>query len=397
MNVSRLPIFMVLACLALTPCCRKRQQFEYAKKNKLSRRKIETAPATPPTSTEGVAAVLQPTAPAAMLDFTKTPTLIKKSPEKELPPEQPTIPALDHFLTTTHQTKEPIIPKKMVENDPMSLDFDVENQTGKTVYASCFVYMRKNVFSRWRWFKTDVYKIDDNQSATVNVETVADQDDRQHVFGMLGVFNTQLEAEEATYELTDERHILDLDLLAKLDGKKVTITVEQYGFKEPFYDYDFVKKNEARKDVPELDFYVLNNTGKSLYVCGFIYEKKAKGKWIAAIEDKDDMSVWRFDKTEVLLVKPNEKVFIDVDTILSERDRAYVRGYLAVFEEDEQQQALEATFELLESKNKLNVGDLVKIRQKTVVLDIKRYGISNDFIQYRVKPIRRIDMTKIPK
>lgn len=388
---------MVLTCLALTPCCRKRQQFEYAKKNKLSRRKVETAPATPPTATEGVTAVLEPTTEMAMLDFTKTPTLIKKSPEKEVPIEQPSMPTLDHFLTTTHQTKEKITPKKTLENDPMSLDFDVENQTGKTVYTSCFVYMRKNVFSRWRWFKTEVYKIDDNQSATVKIETVADQDDRQHVFGMLGVFNTQLEAEEATYELTNERHILDLDLLAKLDGKKVTITVEQYGFKEPFYDYDFVKKNEARKDVPELDFYVLNNTGKSLYVCGFIYEKKAKGKWIAAIEDKDDMSIWRFDKTEVLLVKPNEKVFIDVDTILSERDRTYVRGYLAVFEEDEHQQALEATFELLESKNKLNLGDLVKIRQKTVVLDIKRYGISNDFIQYTVKPIRRIDMTKIPK
>ena len=134
-----------------------------------------------------------------------------------------------------------------------------------------------------------------------------------------------------------------------------------------------------------------------MYLCCFTYEKKAKGRWVAAIEDKDDMSVWHFEKTKVQLVKPGEKVLIDIDTILSERDRSSVRGYLGVFEDNEEQQALESTFELLEPKNKLNLGNLIKVKQKTIVLDVKRYGVGDDFIEYVVKPVRHIDMTKITK
>lgn len=397
-RISRVTIFIALGCLAFMPCCRKKHLFEYNKENKLSRKKPAQTPTTPPPSTQGVAAALkQTTPPPIQLDFKKAPAPAKTDLTTES--ATPSIPTLDTFLTTTHQTKEPNTSQNEPATalNPNALNFEVENQTGKTVYVSGFIYMRKNTFTRWRWFKTDVYKLDPKESKIVHVDTVPDENDRNNVYGMLGIFNTQLEADEATYELTDERHVLDLDLLTQLKGKKVTIMIEQYGFKEPFYDYDFVKKNEAHKDTPELDFAVLNNTGKPLYLCCFTYEKKAKGRWVAAIEDKDDMSVWHFEKTKVQLVKPGEKVLIDIDTILSERDRSSVRGYLGVFEDNEEQQALESTFELLEPKNKLNLGNLIKVKQKTIVLDVKRYGVGDDFIEYVVKPVRHIDMTKITK
>ncbi|QQR49356.1 hypothetical protein IPF37_00715 [bacterium] len=397
-RISCVTIFIALGCLVFMPCCRKKHLFEYNKENKLSRRKPTPTPPPPPPSTQGVAAALkQTTPPPLQLDLKKTPTLTETNLVDKTTTSS--IPTLDTVLTTTHQNKELKTPQKETASElgASSLNFEVENKTGKPVYISGFIYMRKNTFTRWRWFKTDIYKLDPKESKIVHVDTVPDEKDRNNVYGMLGIFNTQLEADEATYELTDERHILDLDLLTELKGKKVTITIEQYGFKEPFYDYDFVKKNEAHKNAPELDFSVLNNTGKPLYLCCFTYEKKAKGRWIAAIEDKDDMSVWHFEKTKIQLVKPGEKVLIDIDTILSERDRNSVRGYLGVFEENEEQKALESTFELLEPKNKLNLGNLIKVKQKTIVLDIKRYGVGDDFIEYVVKPVRHIDMTKITK
>lgn len=282
-------------------------------------------------------------------------------------------------------------------SNPLELDFDVKNETGKTVYVTCFVYQRKRDFGRWRWDKSPVYKLDDGQTVAIDIDTIPDEQDRSYVFGYLGVFNDQKSAEDATYELTDDRSLLDLDLLIQLKGKVVTLAIEKYGVKGEYFEYDFVQKDGTQKAVPELDFPVENKTGKPMLITCFVYEKKAKGSWIAATEEKDDMATWRFDKTPVIKVMPDEIGIINVDTILGDRDRAYVRGYLAVFEEDEELLAQQSTFELLESKYKLNVGELPRLRNKKIVIDIEKYGIMEDFVDFVIKPANKIDFTKLKK
>ena len=282
--------------------------------------------------------------------------------------------------------------------DEAEIDFEVENLTGETIYAACFAYMRKRVHSRWRWSKSPIYKIRNKQSIVVDIPTIKDRNDRKNVFGALGIYDNHKEANNATYELTHDKNKLDLDRLIDLKGKKVTIETERYGFKDPFLDYDFV---DARKELtkikgstPELDFLVVNNTNKTVYICGFIYLKKAKGHWIAAIDEKDDMTTWRFDKTPVLKVKNGQTAYIDVDTIIPQRDRKNVLGYLGIFNKDEKNLAHKSTYELLNKNQKIQLGNLYRLKNKKVVLEIEQYGIKGDIIDYVVKPVRHIDWKK---
>lgn len=286
-------------------------------------------------------------------------------------------------------------PKEAILN-PTELDFEVENHTGKTVYVTCFVYQRKRDFGHWRWDKSPVYKLEDNQTAIIDLDTIPDEQDRNNVFGYLGVFNDEKTAQDATYELTDDHYLLDLDLVSQLQGKKVTLEIEKYGKKGEFFEYDFVQIKGTENHVPpELDFSVENKTGKPILVTCFVYEKKAKGRWIAATETKDDMSVWRFDKTPIIRLEPDQIGIIDVDTITGDRDRNYMRGYLAVFDVDEQDEIEKATYELLDSKHKLHLGELSYLKNKKVVIDIEKYGIMEDFIDFTIKPVKKIDFTTI--
>ena len=108
-------------------------------------------------------------------------------------------------------------------NDPKELDFDVENLTGKTVYATCFAYMRKRINTNWSWRKSPICKIEHGQTKTIDIEYIPDVQDRNFTFGYLGLFNTEEDATKAIFELLPENKMLDLDLLIKLKGKKVTL------------------------------------------------------------------------------------------------------------------------------------------------------------------------------
>lgn len=127
------------------------------------------------------------------------------------------------------------------------LDFEVENQTGKTIYITCFSYIKKRPFSRWHWNKSPVYKIDDNQTVVVDLPTISDEEDRNNAFGYLGVFDNAQDAENSTIELLDDNKKIDLDIIAQLHGKKVTIDVEKYGIVGEFYDYDFQDINKKKR------------------------------------------------------------------------------------------------------------------------------------------------------
>ena len=275
------------------------------------------------------------------------------------------------------------------------LAYEVENTTGKTVYVTGFAYLHRRPLSVWRWSKSPVYEIQDDQTVTITHAPIQDPVDRANVFGYLAVFTTKQAAEDATIQITPESNILDLDLLHELKNKKVVIEIERYGFKGPFLDYDFLKKDKETKKAPELTFFIQNNTGKTIYVPCFAYEKKAKGTWIAALEEKDDMSTWRFDKVGVYQIEPNNAVYVNIDNIVSGRDRSVIWGYLGIFDEDEEQLALDSTFELLESKRKVPLGLLEKLRNKTIAIEIEKYGTAQDIVDFTIKPIKRINFTQI--
>ncbi len=267
-----------------------------------------------------------------------------------------------------------------------NLDFEVENTTGRTLYVVCFSYIKKRHFGRWRWDKSSTHVLKPGSRTLIDIDFIPDEQDRKNVFGSLGIFETLEEAEESTIELIQDHQQLDLDQLYKLKDKKVTIEVERYGFKGEFLEYDFVKKKGTDSTIkPELDILVENNTGKTIHVVGFIYQKKAKGSWFGALDEKDDMSLWRFDKTPILTIKNGDQGFVDVDTLLQDRDRLYIRGYLVLFDENELEKAQEATYELTESWRKLHLDRLERLHNKKIVIDIEKYGLHEDFIDYVIK------------
>lgn len=297
------------------------------------------------------------------------------------------------------------IPKTAKQPDA-SLDFDVENKTGKTVYATSFTYMKKRPFTRWRWDKPDVYKIEDDKKVTIALHPIHDEQDRLNTFGYLAVFDTAKEAEEAVFELTPDRNKLELDLLVHLKGKTVVLEVERYGKTYEYWDYDFVPQKKSGGTTPEIDFVVENRTGKTVLLTCFTFQKRAKGTWLAQKtkaewtaldETRDDMSVWRFNKTPIIKLKPGESGMVDVDTIVEPRDRREVQGYLAVFDEDEHDKAEHATYELLPPENKIQLGKLVTLKGKKVVLEIEKYGTVGDWLDFTIKPVNHINFTKLDR
>lgn len=285
-------------------------------------------------------------------------------------------------------------------NKYQDITFFVQNVSGSSLFVANFAYIKPRRFNRWRWRKSDVKEIKPSEKIPMSVRTLDDYKDTKHIFGALAVFPNRPEAETATYELLRDENKLDLDSIAALAGKTVVVGVERYGFREPFYDYDFVDSKEDPKKTAqgiehELDFFVQNKTGRQVFVTGFIYSKKAKGKWIAAEDAKDDMSVWRFYKTKVLRLEKDQTGYIDVDSIIPKRDRNYVRGYLGVFDANHEEEAHNKTFELLSDQEKITLGPLSRRQGTTIILEVERYGVANDVIDFTVKPIKWIDFTKI--
>jgi hypothetical protein len=322
---------------------------------------------------------------------TTTPPVLTAPEQTNTPIAQQPFQVGEQITTITKKNTD----KTYNSNDPNELDFDVENLTGKTVYVTCFSYMRRRLNSHWSWYKSPIYKIEHGQFITLDLEKVPDTQDRNFTFGYLGVFNTADEAKKSIFELLPETKKLDLDLLIKLKGKKVTLNIEQYGMRGYFYEYDFVKKDGTTSPTGDLDFYAENATNRPLFATCFVYEKKAKGQWIGAEEEKDDMSTWRYNKTPVIKILPGEVGHIDILPTRTERDRLYMRGYLAIFGPHEEELAQKAVYELIESNRKLNLGELHKLNNKKVVIEVQKYGIMQDILDYVVKTPKSIDFKRV--
>lgn len=302
--------------------------------------------------------------------------------KKMLPGSKKTTPITKPSIkSTTNKQKESITPKRRTKYP--ELDFEIKNQTGKTLYVTCFTYIKKLEIERWRWDKSSVYKLENNQSVIVNIDTIIDEKNRKYIFGYLATFDNEKEANESIYELLDDKQKIDLDLIYKLKDKIVIIDVERYGFKKERLDFDIVQKSKKKRKPSEYDFAIENQTSKTIYVAGFIYQVK-----------DDIRSLWTYDKTPVQKLLPGQVSIIDVDTIAIPRNRKYMRGFLGVFEEYEEKLARNSTFELLAPKYKVKLGRLSKLKNKKIVLDIEKYGAVGDIIDYVIKPTRRISFKK---
>lgn len=258
------------------------------------------------------------------------------------------------------------------------LDFEVENATGKTIYVTCFAYLKREDFTRWHWDKSPIFKIDSYKSAIIDVTTIKDSLDRHGVYGYLGVFDTIEEALASTYELLPDIKKIDLDLLYKLKNKKVVIEVKRYGFKGISLSPSIEEKVKKETYVPELDFLIENQTGKNLYITCFLYQ------------DKGELSTWSFVKSPVVFLRAGHTTFIDIQTTVAPYERSFLRGFLGVFDENQKELADNITYELLKPENKLRLGILKALAGHKVILVAEQYGIAGDMIDYTIKSLNHI-------
>jgi hypothetical protein len=266
--------------------------------------------------------------------------------------------------------------KKVIAFDD-SLSFPVLNKTGKTVYVAAFSYIKKKVNARWRWDKTPVYKLDPGESRLILIDYVPQKRDRAHAYGYLSIFEKEKDAEIASLQLLDDKHFIDLDRLARLKNETVVLEIEKYGHHEESWEYH-TQNGHRETENRELDFMVENKSGKDLLVACFIYEQK---------EGSHDYDTWKYTKTPVILVKHGQSAEIDVRSIQDKYIWQYMRGVLAVFDLDQMDEAEKANFQLADYKKKLKLGRLSKLKGKKVVLDIEKYGVRGNFIDFTVKPL----------
>ncbi len=283
-----------------------------------------------------------------------------------------------------------------------TFNLDLENTSGKTLYTCCFTYAKKTKNALWRWQKSGVFMIEDDATATIPITVFNDIDDIEHTFGTLGIFNTQEEANAATYELLPDKQKLDLDLLYKLANKKITLCIEAYGIKRSFYDYSVTDSTKPSAPAESSFFNVHNNTKKPIRVCFFSYEHRNE---ITVDEESSadiNRGMWRYYKSDVILIASGATQKINLPSQRDNLDNddsaaAFLGrpGYLGIFDENEQTEAESCTFELLPENKKLPLGGIAGLHEKTIELTLEQYGVKNNIIDFVVKPTQRINLKTI--
>jgi len=268
--------------------------------------------------------------------------------------------------------------EKSQKQSPATLEVKIRNITKRTLYATCFSYIKKENSPRWLWQKSSVYELLPSKDVAIMIGSFKSAQAIPDCYGILGIFTNHDQASKAIYELVPDENKIDLDRLKKLQDKTIILGIEKYGIVGDIFDYSFVPEHEATNEVPELDFYVENKTGKALYVTAFVYQKK------------EDMPIWEYSKSPVIKVGADESGLIDVDTIINTYDRKYTRGYLAVFDETEKQEAYDCTYQLLKEHQSINLGLLSELQDRKIILKSQKYGILGDVIDFVVKEPRKI-------
>lgn len=307
------------------------------------------------------------------------------------------------------------------------LDFSVRNDSLRRFYVTCFFWAKKADAVVWRWYKSPVYELPPKKSVVIDIDTFFDKNERDNIYGWLGVFESALDADVATFASAPDQSKISLGRLAMLKRRigrsireqEVVLFTDLYGFKGERIEYRLEPRRPLKhKFEPSLDFWVENKTGDPIMVNCFVYEhQKALG-------------VWDHDSTDIVAVAPNERKRIEVDKVGSKYDWSHEHGHLGIYVHDAQLEELgqgiaeltpkeplitppdtaetathldtsnqtpesmeKITFELLSPSHELILGNLSKIRGKTLVIYKRPYGLSVNhdrepytyFLEYDVK------------
>lgn len=298
------------------------------------------------------------------------------SEKKEVLPDSLDYQSILLQSETTAPTKITKIQKQAQEN--RILEINIQNVTGKTIYVACFSYIKRHTKAdRWRWDKSKIYMLKENESTTIKLDPIVNKDNRENIYGYLAVFDKEKDAINSTYELLEETKKLDLDRIYLLKNKTVKIGIEKYGFKGDLLSTNISETKKSKlpksnKPVPELDFYIKNRTGKKIYVVGFIYQKKV------------DSDVWYYDKTDTYQINDKETILMDIDTLNDKYNRVFARGFLGVFNENQKEEAQKSTYETLPAGNKLALGTIAPLKGRVVVVQVEKYGMIDNFLEFAI-------------
>lgn len=255
---------------------------------------------------------------------------------------------------------------------------NVKNSSGKTLYITCFAHMQKRaLLSIWRITKSDILTLENGASGKIKIECPLAQEVIKNIYGYLGVFDTIKEAQDSTFELMDDRKKLDLDLLYKIGNNVIDLKIDKISSEKQIVEYEFTKKGapESRKNWQNLDFYVQNQSGKPLLIVAFMYKQEE-----GMIKD----SVWDYKKTAPFKLMPNETTLVDLESIKSKEDAMYVRGVLAIFDQDQEEKAKKITYSMLDFKRVVELDRLHNIAGKKIVLKVQKYGLKGLIPDYTV-------------
>ncbi len=123
--------------------------------------------------------------------------------------------------------------------DVPDLDFEVENQTGRPLYITAFVYEKKNDMPIWNYDKSPIIRVEPGQTHSINVDGVTTAYDRKYARGFLAIFDEseRKEAYDSTYQLLKDHQKINIGLLAALAGRKVILNDQKYGILGDVIDF----------------------------------------------------------------------------------------------------------------------------------------------------------------
>ena len=304
---------------------------------------------------------------------------VKNSQYTKTLPETEEPKNLTYQATLLSREKAGIIGEKHIDFSAKArkerrLKVNVENTTETKIYVVVFSYIKRHTRGdRWRWDKSNIYQLNPNESTVIKIDPIVNKINRNGIYGCIGVFDKKKDAIDSTYELLDESKRLDLDLLYLLKNKRIRIYIEKYGFKRDTIQKDIITDKEITEPYlkkHELDFYIRNRIGETIYVVGFIYHKKVDG------------DTWRYDKTKVYKLKRSETTKIDLDTLKNKYNRVFARGFLGVFDKSQKDFAHKCTYETLPAKNKISIGNMSTLRERVVVIQVEKYGILGKIFEF---------------
>ncbi|PCI74020.1 hypothetical protein COB28_02505 [Candidatus Dependentiae bacterium] len=262
------------------------------------------------------------------------------------------------------------------------------NKTDKPITLCCFYYTKLRTHAYWRWVKSPSFSLDPHQICTIPIKAADDIMTKENIYGYLGIFDSPEKINNATYENLPDDQKIDLDRLLELKNSSIEIVVDQYGFKKEQLDYRIKKDHPENIIQPELDFIVENQTGKSVFIACFVYQKTT---------DQDSLVSWKYDKTAIHKLEPGQSTIIDIETIKELYDWIYMRGFLAVFDANQEEEAYESTYELLKPEQKIRLGRLADVLDKKIILTVERYGPAKKIFEFQKVPTKRIDFKKAYK